>query len=220
VASLTKDSLNRSPFWTCCYTSATGQRLKKSTKITVKPVPGEMNEDGTQKTQADKKKEALEFCLALERTENSAKAGTLTEQAAKKYIAEILERTSGEKLHDYTTAKWLEEWLAGKTKTKAPTTAERYKQVKRDFLETLGDRAKLSIAHITPTDIRRYRDAVLAADKSSKTANISVKIVSAAFNAALRQAYIANNPCTALESLPEQTAERSTFTPKSTAPTL
>jgi integrase len=214
MASLTKDSFKRSPFWTCCYTSATGQRLKKSTKITVKPLPGEMNEDGTRKTPADKRKEALEFCLTLERTENSAKAGTLTEQAAKKYIAEILERTSGEKLHDYATGDWLVEWLAGKTQTKAAATAERYKQVKKEFLESLGTRARLSLAHITATDIRRYRDAELAAGKSPKTANISVKIVSAAFNAALRQAYIANNPCTALESLPEQTAERSTFTPE------
>jgi len=214
MASLTKDSFKRSPFWTCCYTSATGQRLKKSTKITIKPLPGETHEDGTRKSQADKKKEAMEFCMALERTENSAKAGTLTEQAAKKYIAEILERTSGEKLHDYSTADWLGEWLAGKTQTKAPATAERYKQVKKEFLESLGNRGRLSLAHITATDIRRYRDAELAAGKSPKTANISVKIVSAAFNAALRQAYIANNPCTALESLPEETAERSTFTPE------
>jgi integrase len=214
MPSLTRDSRKRSPFWTCCYTSATGQRLKKSTKVTIKPLPGETHEDGTPKTQADKKKEALEFCMALERTENSAKAGTLTEQAAKKYIAEILERTSGDKLHDFTTGAWMDEWLVGKTQTKAAATAERYKQVKREFLESLGSRARLSLAHITATDIRRYRDAELAAGKSPKTANISVKIVSAAFNAALRQAYIANNPCTALESLPEQTAERSTFTPE------
>lgn len=214
MASLTKDSFKRSPFWTCCYTSATGQRLKKSTKITIKPLPGETNEDGTPKTKADKRKEALEFCLTLERTENSAKAGTLTEQAAKKYVAEILERTSGEKLHDYATGAWLDEWLAGKTQTKAPATVERYKQVKREFLESLGNRASLSLPHITATDIRRYRDAELAAGKSPKTANISVKIVSAAFNAALRQAYIASNPCTALESLPEETAERSNFTPE------
>src|SRR5471030_89460 len=122
MPSLTRDSRNRSPFWTCCYTSATGQRLKRSTKIAIKPLPGEMREDGTPKTPADKKKEALEFCLTLERTENSAKAGTLTEQAAKKYIAEILERTSGEKLHDYSTAAWMDEWVKGKEQTKAAAT--------------------------------------------------------------------------------------------------
>ena len=84
-----------SAYWWACYASATGQRLRKSTKIMVKPLPGEANNDGSPKTRADKRREALEFALAMERAEESAKAGRLTEQAARKYIAEILERTSG-----------------------------------------------------------------------------------------------------------------------------
>jgi integrase len=184
----------KSPFWFCCYTSADGRRLKKSTK------------------QKERKK-AWEVCLAIERAEGHAKNGSLTEQAAKRIIGEIVERTTGEPLHHYATDAWLAEWLAGKTQTKAASTAERYKQVTRDFLGSLGKRAKLSLGHITPKDIRLYRDAELAASKSPKTANISVKIISAAFNSALRQGYIATNPCTALECLPEKTAERSTFTP-------
>jgi integrase len=193
MPSLTKDSRARSPYWICCYTSADGQRLKKSTK------------------QKDRKK-AWEVCLSIERAERFAKDGTLTEQTAKKIIGEILERTTGEKLHDHTAGEWLNEWCAGKADTKSAATAERYLQVAREFLESLGSRAKLSLGHITPKDIRTYRDAELAAGKSPKTANLSVKIVSAAFNAAFRQGYIANNPCMALESLAEETAERSTFT--------
>jgi integrase len=188
----------KSPFWFCCFTSADGQRLKKSTK------------------QRDRKK-AWQVCLAIERAEGYAKAGSLTEQTAKKIIGEIVERATGEPLHHYAAGDWFTEWLAGKTQTKSAATAERYKQVTRDFLESLGKRAKLSLAHITPKDIRAYRDAELAADKSPKTANISVKIVSAVFNSALRQGYIASNPCTALERLPEKTAERSTFTSKQVA---
>src|SRR5438067_813387 len=188
----------KSPFWFCCFTSADGQRLKKSTK------------------QRDRKK-AWEVCLAIERAEGHAKNGSLTEQTAKKIIGEIVERTTGEPLHDYAAADWFTEWVAGKTQTKSPATAQRYKQVTRDFLASLARRAKLSLAHITPRDIRAYRDAELAAGKSPKTANISVKIVSAAFNSALRQGYIASNPCTALERLPEKTAERTTFTSKQVA---
>ena len=188
----------KSPYWFCCYTSAEGQRLKKSTK------------------QRDRKK-AWEICLAIERAEAYAKNGSLTEQRAKKIIGEIVERTIGEPLHDYVVDDWFTEWLAGKTQTKSAATAERYKQVTRDFLESLGKRAKLSLAHVTPKDIRAYRDAELTAGKSPKTANLSVKIVSAVFNSALRQGYIATNPCTALERLPEKTADRSTFTPKQVA---
>lgn len=211
MASLTTDSKRRSPFWICCYTSATGQRLKKSTKVTVRPLPGEKRKDGTPKTAADKRNEAQDFCRALEIAENNAKAGSLTEQAAKKLIAEIVERTSGEALHNHTVTEWLTEWQAGKADAKAKTTAGRYAQVVKDFLESLGRRSKLSLAHITPKDIRAYRDAELAAGNSNNTANDAVRIVSTAFNAAVRQGYITNNPCTALESLPEETAARSTF---------
>jgi integrase len=198
MPSLTKDSRGRSPYWICCYTSADGQRLKKSTK------------------QKDRKK-AWEVCLSIERAEGFAKNGTLTEQTAKKIIGEILERASGEKLHDHTAGEWFNEWCAGKADTKSAATAERYRQVAREFLESLGSRAKLSLGHISLKDIRTYRDTELAAGKSPKTANLSVKIVSAAFNAAFRQGYITSNPCTALESLPEETAERSTFTAEQVA---
>ena len=40
-----------------------------------------------------------------------------------------------------------------------------------------------------------------------------MKVVSAAFNAAVRQHIIESNPATALESLPIKTEERATFTP-------
>jgi len=51
------------------------------------------------------------------------------------------------------TTEWFEQWVAGKAQTKSAATAERYKQVKRDFLESLGKRAKLSLVHLTPKDI-------------------------------------------------------------------
>jgi integrase len=188
----------RSPHWVCCYTNAAGQRLKKSTK------------------QRDRKK-AWEVCLSIERAEQLAKNGTLTERTATKIIGEIVERTTGEPLHNMATNEWFDQWVAGKAQTKSAATAERYKQVKRDFLDSLGKRATLSLAHLTPKDVRAYRDAELGAGKSNKTANLSVKIVSVALNAAFRQGYITANPCTALENLPEETAERCNFTPMQVA---
>jgi integrase len=188
----------KSPYWFCCYRTADGQRLKKSTK------------------QTDRKK-AWEVCLSIERAEQFAKNGTLTEQTATKILGEIVERTTGKPFRNMATTEWFEQWVAGKAQTKSAATAERYKQVERDFLDSLGKRARLSLAHLTPKDVRTYRDAELTAGKSNKTANLSVKIVSAAFNSALRQGYITMNPCTALESLPEETAQRSNFTPKQVA---
>ena len=154
----------------------------------------------------------MEVCLSIEHAERIAKAGTLTEQAVKKILSEILERTTGEPLHTYTVKDWVNEWLAGKKQTKSAGTAERYKQVTREFLESLGTRANLSLEAITPKDIRSYQDSALSAGKSPKTVNNGVMIVSVVFNAALRQGYITTNPCRALESLPVEKTERGTFT--------
>jgi len=192
MASLTKDSKRRSKFWICCYTAADGRQLKKSTK------------------QTDRKK-AWEICLAIERAESQARNGTLTEQTAKKLIGEILERITGEPLHNYKAGEWLAHWIEMKERVRASKTAQRYRQVIRDFVASLGGRAKLALAHMSSKDILKYRDSIIAANKTPRTANLSVKVVSAAFNAALRQGHIQSNPCTALESLPVSAEERATF---------
>ena len=213
MPSLRKDSRGRSPFWICCYTSATGQRLQKSTKITIKPFKGEKRKDGSPKTVADKRAEALEACLGIERAENHAKNGTLTEQQAKKIIGEILERTTGEPLRNYKVRDWLDHWLDMKEQVRAGKTMDRYRQVIRDFIASLGSRANLALSHITPKDVLAYRNSITKAGKTGRTANLSVKVVSAAFNAAVRQHIIESNPATALESLPVKSEEKGTFTP-------
>jgi integrase len=212
MPSLTQDSRARSPFWICCYTSATGQRLKKSTKIRIKPLRAEKRRDGSQKTVADKRGEAWEVCLGIEHAESHAKNGTLTEQQAKKIIGEILERTTGEPLHNYKVSDWLRHWLDTKGQVRSGKTMDRYCQVIRDFIASLGSRASLTLPHVTSKDILAYRNSIITANKTARTANLSVKVVSAAFNAAVRQHIIEGNPTTALESLPVKAEEKGAFT--------
>lgn len=203
-----------SPYWVCCYTSATGQRLKKSTEVRIKPEPGENRIDGLPKNAADKRTEALVVCLGLEQAENLARNGTLTEQRAKKLISEVLERTTGEPLHVHKVREWLNHWLDMKAQVRSDKTMARYRQVIRDFIFSLGARADLALVHIAPKDILAYRNSITNSAKSGRTANLSIKVVSAAFNAALRQGYIPSNPCTALESLRVRAEEKGTFTRK------
>ena len=187
-----------SPYWTCCYTSADGQRLKKSTK------------------QTDRKK-ALEVCLAIERAEHFAKAGTLTEQTAKKLIGEILERTTGEALHSYKAGEWLAQWLAAKEQVRAGKTGGTVSASNSRLHGLAWHPRESSACEHHANTFSLYRDAETKAGKMGRTANLSVKVVSAAFNAALRQGYITNNPCTALESLPVETEEKGTFSPEQVA---
>jgi integrase len=212
MPSLRQDARGRSPYWICCYTSATGQRLQKSTKVAIKPLKGEKRKNGSAKTATDKRTEAWEVCLAIERAEGHAKNGTLTEQQAKKIIGEIVERTTGEPLRSYKVREWLNHWLEMKEKVRAGKTLDRYRQVIRDFVASLENRANLALSHVTSKDVLNYRNSITTAGKTARTANLSIKVVSAAFNAAVRQHMIESNPATALETLPVKAEQKGTFT--------
>jgi integrase len=194
MASIHKDPRGKSPFWYCAYRLPNGKRVFRSTKLT-------------------DRKAALQFCRKLEQASDEAVTGRLTESRARDLISEILEHATGEALHGFKARDWFEHWLEIKEKVRAGKTVDRYRQVIRDFLASLGGRDNLWLHQITSRDILAYRSAITAAGKKARTANLSVKIVSAAFNTALRQHITDKNPCTALENLGEHEQERDTFTP-------
>jgi len=201
MASLTKDSKGRSPYWIACYTAADGRQLKKSTK------------------QTDRKK-ALEVSLALERAEEMAKKGTLTETRTRELLAEVLERTTGETLPFFTVEGFLRDWLNGKEVSKAASTFINYSQTVNSFLAHLGKRAKLSIAAITPKDVSTFRDVQIASGKNPNSVRVALKHLRVPFNAARRQGIIITNPAEAVE-LPTASrnedgseASRHIFTPE------
>jgi integrase len=194
MASLTKDSRNRSPFWICCYTSADGRQLKVTTKKT-------------------DRKQAWEFCLAIEHAEEMGRDRLLTEQRAKKILSEILERTTGAPIRHYTVEQWFTNWLDIKQQVRSGHTMLRYRQVIRDFQRSLGHKAKLPLEHITSKDVFKYRDSITASGKTARTANLALAVVSNVLNSAVRQHLIAVNPATALENLAIKSEEKGTFTP-------
>jgi len=98
-----------------------------------------------------------------------------------------VERTTGEPLRNYKIRDWLNHWLDMKEQVRAGKTMDRYRQVIRDFTASLGSRADIALSHVTPKDVLVYRNSITKAGKTGRTANLSVKVVSAAFNAAVRQ---------------------------------
>lgn len=192
VAYVVKDSRDRSPYWIACYRDASGRRLKKSTKLT-------------------NKKAALEVALTLEHGEHLAHRGAFSEARLRELLEQTLERVIGTAVQHFTAETWLNEWSDRKAKSR-PKSAERYGQVVRDFLQSLGNRAKLPLENITDKDILTFRNAEVERGVSNKTANLAVKIVSMAFHAALKTNKIKFNPCVGLEALDEESAEREPFT--------
>ena len=217
MATLLTDTKGRSPFFYCQYRCADGRWLKKSTKIKIKPDKGEKRKDGSPKSRADKRAEAWEVCLRFQEAEDLGKNGLFTQEHCKKILNEILERTSGERLNTYKARDWFAHWLEQKEQVRAGNTLQRYRQVVRDFVQSLGKRADLSLAHISSKDVLAYRRSIIDLGRRAQTANLSIKAISTAFNAAVRQHIIDSNPATALESLKVRLSEKGTFTPQQVA---
>jgi integrase len=111
-----------------------------------------------------------------------------------------------------TVSDWLDQFVKGKRKAKATMTAKRHEQIKREFIEFLGHRARLNIAAITSKDILDFRDYREGKGLTPTTLNLDVGILSSAFNAALKQGLIPVNPCAAIEPLKNKRQRKHTFT--------
>ena len=184
---------SKSPYWYACITLANGRQTQRSTKTT------------------DKRK-ALAVAYEWEKVERDAKAGALTEAAARKHIAKSYEIAVGRSMHFHSAEEWFASWLKEKKRTARPGTVIRYEPASRAFVASLGERGKLDLRHVDVTDVEKFREELMATGKSNKSVNMDCKAVSVAFNKALRQGLVARNPFSTLEPLPEAPSVKKPFT--------
>src|SRR5262249_9536212 len=142
-----------------------------------------------------------------------ARSGAFTEVRLRELLEQTLERVIGPgAVQHYTAETWFQWWIEKGVKKWSASTAERYTQVARDFVQSLGDRARLPLEHIADKDVLAYRNSESARGLSNKSANHAARIISMVFNDALRQGKIKFNPCVGLGALDEEEAEREPFT--------
>ena len=182
----------KSPYWYAVYEAPSGTRVFCSTKCR-------------------DKKEAWKFALGLQEASDKARGHKLNEER----IREIVSSIAGKPSQGFTVRQWFDHWLEIKEDTRSAKTLDRYRQVVRDFLSSLGERAEGWIHHVNSQDILSYRTHIRKTGRSARTANLSVTVISAGFRAALRDKKIDSNPCELIEDLPEEDSlERDTFTPE------
>ena len=179
--------------WVCCYTLPDGTRAQKSTGKTIR----------------DK---ALAVCLEWEAAADRAREGNFTEAQARKVVSDISERAGLGPVEFSSAKKFLNDWIEGKEVTKAKATSVRYRHTIDTFLTFLEQRASNNIANIRPSDISAFRDKQVKDGKSHGTANMVVKTLRIALNTARRQGLILSNPADAVDLLPSERQNRTTFT--------
>jgi hypothetical protein len=182
VASIHKDPRGKSPFFYCAFIGGDGRRKLRSTKE-------------TDRTKARK------ICDAWAGAAEKARRGELTASASRKILAELVEISSGEKLEHHSTETWLRNWLASKEGSTAETSVKKYRQTCAAFIDHLGPRAGASLASVSPADITKFRDRLLAEGRKAKTVNLARDILNSPFEAARKQGVISFNPVGAVSNL-------------------
>jgi integrase len=158
-------------------------------------------------TKTANKKQAEEICRAWEQAARQASNGRLTPEAARDVIAagvaDIYAIASGEDLPGASVRTWCDQWVEAKKIESSPVTVERYRNVLDNFYKHIGAKADKDVTLLRPMDVQRFRDHE-AKTKSRNTANVSVKVLRAAFNAALKAELIGTNPAKLVDKLKEQ----------------
>ena len=171
----------RSPYYFACFTDPKGRRVQYSTK------------------QSNKRK-AQEIA---DQWEKASKLGTeqrLSEVQARKVLSSIYESVSGSALPSATTRDFIKIWAEKRKTDTSSRTYDAYKQVTRDFVTSLGERADLDISQVSKADVAKFRDAVLKRT-SAATANKSLKYLRVALGAAYKDGLAQENPAAKLDTI-------------------
>jgi integrase len=196
MAYVVKDARGRSPYYYAVFRDQTGRRLKKSTELT-------------------SKSKALEMARGLEKAAKEAAGQRLTEARARDLVSQMLEAVNGgEGLRIFTVRQWFADFVKRKYKSRADKTAKRHEQMMDEFIEFLGATADLNIAAVSSSDIAKFRDHRESRGLAPSTLNTDITVLSAAFNAALKQGHVSVNPCAAIEPLKDKEVHKSVFTPE------
>jgi integrase len=199
LASLHKDPRGRSPCWYCAYRLGDGRRTLRST--------GETN-----------LQRANIKCHAMARIAEEESRGDTSRELLEGIVNDTLRRLGRDSIARPTARGWLEKWLSTERGAVTELTLEKYAQVVRDFLGSLGTRANLRLSAIGEEDIVRFRDQLLAGGRSASTVNLLVRaILKRPFRIAVESGIIQRNPVALVRAIQGTSGQKGTFTPEQIA---
>lgn len=205
MASIT--TKERSPFWHLCFTDLSGRRLKRSTKIPVKPSKNDP------RSESELRSLALSQAVEIEKL---ARGGSPSELQLRKLVNEISTKLEGKPLHFKTCGEWLDSWIQSKKASTSESTFEKYRSTIKEFREYLGKRLDQALETISPSDIFGFQKQLIESGRSASTVNqLMSKIVNASFSEAQKLGYIPLNPCHTVKAIRDKSRnEKEAFTPE------
>jgi len=167
----------RGTIWHARFRNAKGKRVSCSTK------------------QTDKKK-AQEILVKWEATAR----GELNATQVQRAMANIYHEATGSTAATFTIREYLNEWCENKAARGALRAAEKYRQIVREFLSFIGNRADQPLRQLAETDLSSF---VLAAGKQvrARTANNKLTLIAAALRDAWAENLLPDDICKRLKKI-------------------
>ena len=182
--------------WIACFLDRDGKLRNRTTKIP---------DSGTPKDRAEAKRRAQQTAELFER----AARGELQREAdIKVAFNELLILGGAQPVKSLTAREFFAAWVEKAEKSGKPeTTLKKYRQVARDFVASLGDRAERPCEQIETTDTQGYVDGLAEKGLALKTINNCLKVLRLPFTEYCRLGKLPFNPAAAAE--PSATARGS-----------
>jgi len=152
------------PYWYAAFYNSDGLRALKST--------------GT-----DNKKEAMRRCLEWAEAAKTGREGRLTQERARKVLADIFARANKETMSASTVKEYMEHWLAKKELEVEESSLVQYRSAGNALLDHLGAKANRPIETIALRDVSSFRDA-MARRMAAASVNKVLKILGGAWRQA------------------------------------
>ena len=174
--------------WIACFLDRDGKLRNRSTKI---------RDAGNAKERADAKRKALATAEIFER---AARGELQREAELRDTFNELLLLGGTTPPKSLTTREFFAAWIQKAEKSGKPeTTLKRYRQVVRDFVTSLSDRADSPIEQIETTDTQGFVDGLTEKGLAKKTCSNALKILRIPFTEHCRLGKLQFNPAAAAE---------------------
>jgi len=165
-----------SQYWWIAF-SVGGKQVRLSTRIPIS------DPDSPQKAQS--------MLIRIEEEKRRAEKGLLTKKTAHKAISAIYEAYHGEELETESTRSFLARWI--KRKASEIRSIDEYRNHAKAFIDALGKKADEPLFALTLKDCFDFRD-IAQKKNSNGSVNKKIKTLRVAFNDAVKEKLIPENP--------------------------
>ena len=118
---------------------------------------------------------------------------------ARKYLAQITELLTGEKLQSFTIKTWCDEWLERKSRDSSKATMARYRGHVKAFLSWIDSKADKPLETLTAADVDKWKRSLLDTGIVGKTVLSYLKDIGSIYRSAIREGVVSFNPVAACE---------------------